>query len=133
MEKNVLKKINGNFKGKDILSLDQFDTSDLFMLFKHTDAMKAVNNKPSQILAGNIVSLLFFEPSSRTFNSFEAAVKRLGGEVLSMQDTSVTSLAKGETFEDTIKVYEAYSDVIIIRAKEAGRARQAADAAFFIP
>ena len=65
-------KINGNFKGQDILSLDQFSTEDLRILFTLTRKMKqiAINNEPSYLLAGTIVSLLFFEPSSRTFGSF---------------------------------------------------------------
>src|SRR5579859_2434056 len=74
-------RINGNFKGKDIVSLDQFSPEDLRILFTLTDKMKriALNNEASYLLAGHIVSLLFFEPSSRTFASFAAAVKRLGG------------------------------------------------------
>src|ERR1700676_2029365 len=101
--------INGNFTGKDIVSLDQFSTEDLHVLFLLANEMKriAVNKEPSNILAGHIVSLLFFEPSSRTFGSFAAAVKRLGGQTLDIQNPeTVSSVSKGETFEYTIRTFE---------------------------
>ncbi len=133
---NELKTIGGNFKGKDIVSLDQFSSEDLHILFALTDKMKqiAVNRQPSHLLEGNVVSLLFFEPSSRTFGSFAAAIKRLGGQTIDIQNPeNVTSVYKGESFEDTIRVFEAYSDAIVLRHKIAGSAKQAAEAAQFIP
>ncbi len=129
-------KINGNFKGKDIVSLDQFSTEDLRILFTLTRKMKqiAINNEPSYILAGNIISLLFFEPSSRTFGSFAAAVKRLGGQTIEIQDPqTVSSVSKGESFEDTIRTFEAYSDAIVLRHRIVGSAKQAAKTATSIP
>ncbi len=83
---NALRKINGDFAGKDIVSLEQFSAADLRMLFDLTHEMKqiAINKEPSQLLAGHIISLLFFEPSSRTFSSFVAAVKRLGGQTIEL-------------------------------------------------
>ncbi len=128
--------INGNFNGKDIVSLDQFSVEDLGILFTLTNKMKqiAVNHEPSSLLAGKIVSLLFFEPSSRTFSSFAAAVKRLGGETIEIQDPeAVTSVKKGESFEDTIRTFEAYSDAIVLRHSIAGSAKQAAKIATTIP
>src|SRR5260370_29856357 len=79
--------INGDFKGKDILSFDQFTVEDLLVLFDLTGRMKhiAVNKEPSHLLEGLLVALLFFEPSSRTFSSFAATVKRLGGQTIEMQ------------------------------------------------
>src|SRR2546423_5552060 len=129
-------KINGHFKGKDIVSLDQFSTEDLRILFTLTRKMKqiAINNEPSYILAGNIISLLFFEPSSRTFGSFAAAVKRLGGQTIEIQDPqTVSSISKGESFEDTIRTFEAYSDAIVLRHSIVGSAKQAAKAATSVP
>jgi aspartate carbamoyltransferase catalytic subunit len=128
--------INGNFKGKDIVSLDQFSVEDLGILFTLTNKMKqiAVNHEPTSLLAGKIVSLLFFEPSSRTFSSFAAAVKRLGGQTIEIQDPqTVTSVKKGETFEDTIRTFEAYSDAIVLRHSISGSAKQAAKTATSIP
>ncbi len=128
--------INGNFKGKDIISLDQFTPSDLKTLFSQTNKMKkiAMNAKPSKILSGNIITLLFYEPSSRTFGSFSAAIKQLGGQTVEIiNPQQFSSVAKGETFEDTIRVFEAYCDAIVLRHPNVGSAQKAADAAFFVP
>lgn len=123
--------INGNFKNKDILSLDQFSPKDISILFKHTDKLKqiAVRAKPSKILAGNVIMLLFYEPSSRTFASFSSAVKRLGAQTIEIQNPQqVSSVAKGETLEDTIRTFESYSNAIIMRNPVIGSAQIAADA-----
>ncbi len=128
--------INGDFTGKDILSLDQFSAADLHILFRLTRDMKriVINNEASQVLAGMLVALLFFEPSSRTFASFAAAVKRLGGQTLEIQNpATVSSISKGESFEDTIRVFEAYSDALVLRHPVPGSALQAANAASFVP
>ena len=132
----TLTPIHNTFKGKDIVSLDQFSQDDLYQLFILTHRMKriAVNSEHSNLLAGTITSLLFYEPSSRTFGSFSAAIKRLGGQTLDIQSPeTVTSVYKGETFEDTIRVFEAYSDAIVLRHKIAGAAKQAAETAECVP
>ncbi len=124
--------IHGDFTGKDILSLEQFSADDIRTVFDVTREMKriAVNNIPSSRLAGHLLSLLFFEPSSRTFGSFCAATKYLGGQTLDIQNPeTVTSVYKGETFEDTIQVFEAYSSAIVLRHKLAGAAKRAAEVA----
>jgi aspartate carbamoyltransferase catalytic subunit len=124
--------LHGEFTGKDILSLEQFSADDIRTVFEVTGEMKriAVHNVPSSRLAGYLVSLLFFEPSSRTFGSFAAATKRLGGQTLDIQNPeSVTSVYKGETFEDTIQVFEAYSNAIVLRHNLVGSARHAAEVA----
>lgn len=129
-------KINGKFKGKDIISLDQFSPKDISILFKLTQKMKkiAVNAQSSKILAGKIVTLIFYEPSSRTFGSFGAAIKQLGGQTVDILNPQVfSSVSKGETLEDTIRVFEAYSDAIVIRHPVAGTAKTAAEAAKFVP
>lgn len=125
-----------DFKGADIISLQQFTPSSIKKLFKVTDKMKGIakNAKPSDLLKGNIVTLIFYEPSSRTFGSFAAAVKQLGGQTVEIQNPQQSSsVAKGETLADTIKVFEAYSDAIVIRHPETGSAAAAAAAAFFVP
>jgi aspartate carbamoyltransferase catalytic subunit len=129
-------KINGKFKGKDIISLDQFSPKDISILFKLTKKMKkiAYNGKPSSILAGKIVTLLFYEPSSRTFGSFGASVKQLGGQTVDILNPQVfSSVSKGETLEDTIRVFEAYCDAIVIRHSVAGTAKIAAATAKYVP
>ncbi len=136
MARNTLTPIAGTFKGKDIVSLDQFLREDFYQLFTLTHTMKrlALNCEPSTLLAGTITSLLFYEPSSRTFGSFATAIKRLGGQTLDIQNPeTVTSVYKGESFEDTIRVFEAYSDAIVMRHKISGAAKQAAEAAEYVP
>jgi aspartate carbamoyltransferase catalytic subunit len=128
--------IRGCFQGKDIVSLDQFSVEDFSILFSVANHMKriAINNEPSHLLEGLLVALLFFEPSSRTFSSFAAAVKRLGGQTIEMQNPdTASSVSKGETFEDTIQVIEAYTNAIVLRHGTSGAAKQAAKAAEFVP
>lgn len=136
MAGDILEKINGNFKEKDIISLDQFTPKDLKILFYLVPKMRTIALKalPSKILAGKIVVLLFYEPSSRTFGSFCGAVKQLGGQTIEITDPQhFSSVVKGENLEDTIRVFEAYSDAIIIRHPEAGTTLKAANIASFVP
>lgn len=131
-----LQKIDGNFKNKHILSIDQFTSSDIEKLFSHVSRMRdiVINKEPSTILAGIIAALFFFEPSSRTFSSFSAGVKRLGGQTIEYQNPMQTSSAvKGETIEDTIRVFEAYANVLIMRHPQSGTVEKAANAATTIP
>lgn len=133
---NKLAVIDQDFVGKDILSIDQFTPAGLYKLFRLTTEMKriVVEKESSQILSGMLVSLLFFEASSRTFGSFAAAVKFLGGQTLEIQNPqTVTSVSKGESFEDTIRVFEAYSDAIVLRHPIPGSAQAAADTAHVVP
>jgi len=122
-----MKRKNG-FLGKDILSVDQFSKKDLSFLFEKAIAMKKIvkARKSSRILQGKIMTALFYEPSSRTFGSFISAMQRLGGRVIPLQGMTYSSVAKGETLEDTIRTFECYSDVIVIRHSEVGSAKRAA-------
>lgn len=136
MQKNEPDTISGKFKSKDIISLDQFSQEDIQLLFSKIPQMQDIvqNQKKSEILAGTITTLLFYEPSSRTFGSFSAAIKRLGGQTVDiLNPMQFSSVAKGETLEDTIRVFEAYSDCIILRSPNLGATIQAAEAAFFVP
>lgn len=116
---------------KDLISIDQISAKDIDLIFKTTDRIrKTPVKKLLNILKGKIVTLLFYEPSSRTFSSFCVAAKRLGAQTLEYQNPMQTSSAvKGETLEDSIKVFENYSDTIIIRHPEIGTASNAANAA----
>jgi aspartate carbamoyltransferase len=129
-------KINGSFIDKDIVSLDQFSSQDIELLFSHVPQMRdiAVHAKASDILKGNLVTLLFYEPSSRTYGSFSASIKQLGGQTIDILNPKVfSSVSKGETLEDTIRVVEAYSDAIVIRGDQKGMAVEAALAAQAVP
>lgn len=128
--------INGNFSGKDILSLSQFTPQDIGIIFQETPRMRAVVENQQQLtdLKGEVITLLFYEPSSRTYGSFTSAIQRLGGGIIPVHNPeTTTSVAKGETLEDTIKTFECWSDGIVIRSKTPGDAIRAANAASYIP
>jgi aspartate carbamoyltransferase catalytic subunit len=78
-------------------------------------------------LSGKILATLFYEPSSRTKNSFASAMHKLNGRVIGFSGTQSTSVRKGETLHDTIKMFELYSDIIVLRHPKDGAARWAAD------
>ena len=128
--------INGDFAGKHIVSLDQFNPKSLEHLFHVTDKLKPVGQDgwPLKLLDGQVITLLFYEPSSRTRASFEAATKQLGGQTIVVENPQAfSSVSKGETFEDTIRTFESYGDAIVLRHPETGFALKAADAAEFVP
>jgi aspartate carbamoyltransferase catalytic subunit len=114
------------FKGRDIVSIRDFTKKDLLHILKRSKEMEV--SQPN-LLAGKILSVLFFEPSTRTRLSFESAMCRLGGKVIGFSDEKVSSVKKGETIWDTVKMADRYSDVIVIRSPIEGSARLAAEAA----
>jgi aspartate carbamoyltransferase len=81
------------------------------------------------LLKGKILANLFYEPSTRTSSSFTAAMERLGGSVIPINDVKYSSVAKGENLADTVRTLECYADVIVIRHPEVGSAAIAAKAA----
>ena len=87
----------------------------------------AKGEKTTSILKGTILASLFFEPSTRTRLSFESAMHRLGGELIGFAEPSSTSLKKGESLADTIRMADAYSDLIVLRHHQEGAARLAAE------
>ncbi len=125
----MTQKINGDFFNKALLTLDQCSTKDILHLFQRVPRFKKIadTNTPCDILAGHVIALLFFEPSSRTFGSFFSAASRLGATIFPIQNPeTVSSVAKGETLEDTIKTFASYTSAIVIRSKEVGTAARAA-------
>ncbi len=121
----------GNLKGKDILHGNQFSKRDIDGVIKvASDFEKQLKKKNSlTLLKGKILATLFFEPSTRTRLSFETAMQRLGGGVISMASAEGSSAAKGETVGDTARTVSQYADVIVIRHPRIGSAKEAADAA----
>jgi len=117
------------WKGRDIVSIKDFSKGELLEVIEKAEAIQKAREKYFGLLKGKILSSLFFEPSTRTRLSFEAAMHRLGGNVIGFSEPSSTSLAKGETFEDTIKIIDGYCDVLVVRHPEVGSAKRAADAA----
>ncbi|HUZ01329.1 MAG TPA: aspartate carbamoyltransferase [Thermomicrobiaceae bacterium] len=113
---------------RSVLGVRQFDREYLEEIFRRADEMRAVvASGGSSRLRGRIMATLFFEPSTRTRLSFESAMARLGGAVLSAEYARETSsAAKGETVEDTARIVESYADVIVIRHPDGGSAARAA-------
>jgi len=126
-----INEIKGTFLHKDVVSLDQFDRKSVLQLFSQVKKIKKTPvKKLLKILSGKVVALLFFEPSTRTFSSNCAAVKRLGGATIEHQNPMQTSsVIKGETIDDTIRMIEQYSDAIVIRHPLVGTARRSAEVA----
>jgi aspartate carbamoyltransferase len=132
MPKKINHKKSPSLKGKDILSLDQFSSEEIKEILYTAKKLKPLRElaKPSNILSGKIISLLFYEPSTRTFSSFASAAQQLGAGIIPIQNaTNSSSAVKGETLSDTILTLESYSDVIVLRHPENGSAHEAANIA----
>jgi aspartate carbamoyltransferase catalytic subunit len=107
----------------------QFDRQMLEYIFDTADEMERIRpgTPGASLLKGYIMSTLFYEPSTRTRLSFESAMARLGGTIISTESAGeYSSAAKGETLEDTIRTVEGYADVIVLRHFETGASRRAA-------
>ncbi|MBR9699062.1 aspartate carbamoyltransferase [Candidatus Woesearchaeota archaeon] len=115
-----------SFKGRDIISIRDLSKRDLLAILDV--AAKLEKNPEPELMKGKVLATLFFEPSTRTRLSFVSAMERLGGQVLGFENSDVTSVKKGETVWDTIKMVERYADVIVQRHKIEGSARLAAEA-----
>lgn len=109
-----------------VISTEQFFSRPILeKLFASAKAMKIA--APSQQLKGKILATVFYEPSTRTRFSFEAAMMRLGGDVITTEAAAqFSSHSKGETLEDSIKVISSYADAIVLRHPEVGSAERAA-------
>src|SRR3989449_677649 len=118
-----------SFRGRDVLSIRDFTPADIQLVLRTAHKMVpiAVGEKRSRSLEGKILSTLFYEPSTRTRLSFESAMARLGGRALGFSSAEGTSVQKGETLADTIRMVEAYSDAIVLRHPHEGAARLAAE------
>jgi aspartate carbamoyltransferase catalytic subunit len=117
----------GVLAGRSIVSFDDLTLGDVQAVFETADDVNANRQAYFGSGAGKIVATLFYEPSTRTRLSFEAAMQRLGGGVISTWDVSVSSMAKGESLADTVRVVGAYADVLVIRDPWEGAAKLAAE------
>lgn len=118
------------FPLKNVVSIDQFSPALLEAVFATVDDMQTNLRRPAQLprLADCVVALIFFEPSSRTILSFQAAASRLGAGIIVHQTAEGSSLSKGESLEDTMRIVGGYADVVVLRHKEFGAADRAATA-----
>ena len=114
--------------GKSILSVKQFNQDDLMYIFEVAHEMREMVERVGtfDLLKGKILVNLFYEPSTRTASSFTAAMERLGGSVIPINEVKYSSVAKGESLPDTIRSLECYSDVIVLRHPEVGASALAA-------
>jgi aspartate carbamoyltransferase len=110
-------------KEQHILSVDQFNRDTLEFLFGVSDDMKDIVEREGRtdLLRDKVLALLFYEPSTRTASSFDAAMKRLGGDVVKINDPeSFSSVAKGESLPDTVRTLNCYTDAIVLRHPRIG-------------
>ncbi|MCS7120268.1 MAG: aspartate carbamoyltransferase [Nitrososphaerota archaeon] len=116
-----------NFVNRDIVSIKDFTREEIDYILEMAKTFEPLAEKGSDMLKGKIMATLFFEPSTRTRLSFQTAMYKLGGNVLGFDEPGVSSIHKGETLADTVRVVEKYSDVIVIRHPLEGAARYAAE------
>jgi aspartate carbamoyltransferase len=122
---------NAEWYGKDIISVKQFKREDLEYIFGVAHEMRGMVERIGtfDLLKGKILANLFYEPSTRTSSSFTAAMERLGGSVIPINEVKYSSVTKGESLSDTVRTLECYADVIVLRHPETGSAAIAAKAA----
>ncbi len=111
-----------------IISMRDFSKDEIDAILNRVKQFEPVaRGKRSDLLSGKLLATLFYEPSTRTRLSFETAMKRLGGEVIDLGALEASSVAKGETLADTIRVIGNYADAIVLRHPREGAARMAAE------
>lgn len=111
----------------DVISIRDLSNDAIEGLFELTAEFSHGMHKKLSLAQHAVMAALFYEPSTRTRMSFEAAMIRLGGSVIAMTDPSATSVAKGETLADTVRIVESYSDLLVLRHPLAGAAQASAD------
>lgn len=123
-------KIGGDFRGKHIISVDQFNRQDLDILFNAaTSIRRRVRQHDrglTEVCSGQVMASLFFEASTRTDMSFQASMRRLGGEVISVSNgVQFSSMYKGESLADTIRAAGCYADAVVLRHPQVGSSYEA--------
>jgi aspartate carbamoyltransferase catalytic subunit len=122
-------KLDSGFYGQDIISVRQFTRENLAYIFGVADEMRAVVKRvgSTDLLKGHVLACVFYEPSTRTSSSFIAAMSRLGGSVIPINEVRYSSVTKGESLPDTIRTLESYADAIVLRHPEVGASQVAAE------
>jgi len=105
------------FRLKNIISIKDFEREDVEYILEEASKLEdiAKSREISDELKGKILGLMFFEPSTRTRISFETAMKRLDGQCIGFTSSGSSSVSKGESIADTAKMFEGYSDALVIR------------------
>jgi len=112
-------------KAKSLISITDFTKDEYLKIMRLAEDFEA--NPKQNLLQGKVIATLFYEPSTRTRLSFETAINRLGGKIIGFSDSSSSSVSKGETLHDTIKMVSNYADLIIMRHPLEGSARYASE------
>lgn len=110
---------------KNLISITDFSKEEYLKIMDLSERFEA--NPSQSLLKGKVIATLFFEPSTRTRLSFETAINRLGGKIIGFSDSNSSSVSKGETLHDTIRMVSNYADMIIMRHPLEGSARYAAE------
>ncbi|MEI7523783.1 MAG: aspartate carbamoyltransferase [Mariniphaga sp.] len=110
---------------KSLISITDFTKEEYLKIMRLAEDFEA--NPNQKLLQGKVIATLFFEPSTRTRLSFETAINRLGGKIIGFSDSSSSSVSKGETLHDTIRMVSNYADMIIMRHPMEGSARYASE------
>ena len=110
---------------KDLISITDYSKEEYMQIMELAAEFEA--NPNQKLLDGKVVASLFFEPSTRTRLSFETAINRLGGRIIGFSDSNSSSVTKGETLHDTIRMVSNYADLIVMRHPMEGSARYAAE------
>ncbi len=119
-------KSSSMFTKRHVLSMREFSRDEIDSVLELAASLEPyARGKKSDMMAGKILALLFFEPSTRTRMSFETAMKRLGGSVINLGPAEGSSISKGESLADTVRVVAGYSDALVIRHPKEGSARLA--------
>lgn len=117
-----------HFYNRDIVSIKDFSQQDLEYIFSTTDKINGLKpNEKSELGKGRTLGYIFYEPSTRTRMSFEAAMASLGGSSIGIFDPKSSSIEKGESLADTIRTMDLYSDVIVLRHPLDGSSRFAGE------
>jgi aspartate carbamoyltransferase catalytic subunit len=117
-----------SFYNRDIVSIKDIDKQDLERVFSYTDKLRDFTpNEKSELGRGRVLGSVFYEPSTRTRMSFEAAIASLGGSSLGISDPKASSIEKGESLADTIRIMDLYSDVVVLRHPLDGSSRFACE------
>src|SRR5215211_2103434 len=119
---------NNHLFDRDIVSIRDFSRQELEYIFSATDKISTLKpNEKSNFGDGRILGYIFYEPSTRTRMSFEAAMASLGGSSIGIFDPKSSSIEKGESLADTIRIMDLYSDVIVLRHTLDGSSRFAGE------
>ena len=118
-----------SLKDRDIVSIRDFTRNEVEHILATARLMEPLAKGGAKMLDGKVLANIFFEPSTRTRLSFESAILKLGGQYISIPESQVSSVQKGESLIDTVRVMENYADTIVLRHPLEGAARLASEVA----